>query len=224
MTFLEMVRTVRLLSGMQGTGPASTVDATGVEEVIVRMVRDAYVDIQNIREEWDWLNKKGSFVTQIGQSDYTLLDIFMSANPLFKKYDLSSFRIINSDGQKRVLTNVDREALQLRYMNDTSTKLPALFAVEESDRSLILKPIADAVYTVDFRYWRSPEILTTDTQIPLLPVSYHLLIVYKGLEKLAVYLSAPELFTQYSTETVRMQGEIMRMYNPKKIYKVRPLA
>lgn len=224
MTFLELVRTVRLLSGMQGSGPASVSTATGVEEIIARFTRDAYVDIQNLREEWDFLATKRSFSTAIGQDEYSLLDIFMTATPSLKKYDTKSFIITDGSGKKTYLKNKDRATLERLYLNDTTTKIPTLFAIEEMDRSLVLKDIPDAIYNVAFRYWRSPEILSSDTQVPLLPISFHLLIVYKTLEKLATYLSSPELFREYATEAAKMQGQLMRMYIPKLALKSRPLV
>lgn len=223
-TFLELVRSVRLLSGMQGTGPASTVEAVGVEEIIVRFTRDAYIDIQNLREEWDFLVGKGSFNTVIAQTDYSLLDIFSTSTHDFKKYNTDSFIITDDNGKKAYLQHIDRKAMEVLSMNNTQTKIPTKFAIEEMDSSVILEPIPNMIYNIAFRYWKNPEVLLTDTQVPQLPPAFHQLIVYKSLEKLAVYLSAPELYREYATEAAMMQGQLMRMYLPKKTLKARPLA
>jgi len=53
--FVEMVRAARLVSGMQGTGPSTVETAVGIEEVLVRFVRDAYMDIQSLREDFAFL-------------------------------------------------------------------------------------------------------------------------------------------------------------------------
>ena len=48
-TFVELAQATRMISGMQGSGPTSVENAEGIEAVIVRFVKDAYVDIQNLR-------------------------------------------------------------------------------------------------------------------------------------------------------------------------------
>jgi hypothetical protein len=224
MTFLEIVRAERLLSGMQGTGPSTVVDAQGIEELLVRFARDAYVDIQNLREEWDFLVAKDSFNTVVGQTEYSLLNIFGTSTPDFKKYNVDSFIITDANGKKVYLENISRESMEAISMNNTNEKIPSKFAVDEMNAYLILDPIPDNLYTIAFRLWRNPEILLTDTQVPSIPPAFHQLIVYKAIEKLSVYLTSPELFTNYAAETAKMQGQLMRMYIPKKTLMARPLA
>ena len=215
-TFLDMARATRILVGMQGTGPASVISAQGIEEVLVRMVRDAYVDVQNLREEWDFLLLNGSFLTANGKDTYTFLDIFATSIPNFKKYKKNSVRLTDLEGRKAYLQYVDRDVLEARFLNDSQKKLPTKYTVEPGTRSVILKPIPDGIYTVNFRYWRSPEILSTDTQVPLLPLPFHNLIIYKAVEKMAIYLGSPETYSKYSAEAAKMQGQLMRMYIPKR--------
>ena len=214
-TYLDLCRSTRLMVGMQGTGPSSVVGAQGIEEVLVRFVRDAYIDIQNMREEWNWLLTDGSFSTNIGQDEYDFLAIFLTATPTFKKYKLDSFRITNASSKKNFLRYVDRDVLEARYLNTTEQKLPTQYTVDPSNNSLIFKPIPDGVYAVDFRYWQSPEILSTDAQVPALPISFHNLIAYKAVEKMAVYLGAPEVYGRYSSEAAKMLGQLMRVEIPK---------
>lgn len=209
MNFLSMARAVREIVGMQGNGPATTTNAVGPEAVLVSFVRDAYIDIQNLRDDFDFLNAKGTFNTSIGNSEYSLLNIFGSSTPDFKKYDKDSFRITR-DGKKLVMAYKDREALELYSMNSSNQNVPRLFTIDYSDQSLILHPAADAIYTVDFRYWKNPEILSTEGQVPKLPSAFHLLIVYKAVEKMAIYLGAQSAYSEYSLEAARMIGQLMR--------------
>ena len=224
MDFLEIVRTTRLLSGMQGTGPASTENAVGVEEIIVKFCQDAYRDIQSLREEWDFLVDKRSFNTVIGQTDYSLLNIFNTAIPDFKKYDEDSFIITDTDGKRNYLKNITRPEMDQLSLNNENINIPTRFAIEEKDSSVIFEPIPGMIYNVAFRYWRNPEVLSADTQVPSMPPAFHQLIIYKSLEKLAVYLSSPELYREYATETAKMQGQLMRMYIPTMTLKARPMV
>ena len=223
-TYLELTRLTRLLSGIQGTGPSSVVSNQGIEEVLARAVRDAWVDIQNIREEWNFLEGSSSFNTVATQDTYTLLDIFLSSTPDFKKYKLDSLIITNGLGKKSYLQHYDRDVLEAQFLNSTQQELPHKYAVDPSTSSIILKAIPDGVYNVDFRYWKNPEILLTDSQVPSLPIGFHNLIAYKAVEKMAVYLSSPETYRQYATEAAKMMGQLMRLEIPKKRMRALPLV
>lgn len=213
--YLELTQTTRLLCGMQGVGPSSVTAAQGVEGVLVRFVRDAYVDIQNMREDFRWMEAAQSFSTIADQDEYNMQEIFGVSSPPLKKYQKPSFIITNSAGKKNYLAFVERNVLEARYLNNTQTKLPIQYTIDPPTNNLILKSTPDGVYNVDFRYQKSPEILSLDAQVPALPLSFHNLIVYKATEKMAIYLGVPEIFREYSTEVAKMSGQLMRMELPK---------
>lgn len=214
-TFLELAKTTRLLCGMQGIGPSSVKNNQGVEEVLVRFVRDAYVDIQNLREEWEWLEATTSFSTATGVSDYSILDIFGSEILPLKTYQTDSFKVTDEVNQKRYLRYIDRDYLEQRYLNDDTTKLPTEFSIDPASKGLIIKPIPDGIYNISFRYQKVPEILLENTDIPSLPISFHNVIAYKATEKMAIYLNSPEIFSGYALETTKMVGQLMRTEVPK---------
>jgi hypothetical protein len=222
-TFLELCRSVRLLSGMQGTGPADVSTVIGVEAQIVRYVRDAYIDIQNLRDSFPFLEDSKSFITSISVDTYTAPTIFITAVPDLKKYQDNSF-FVTVDGIKYPLIKMDRNEMELRYLNDTSVGPPSHYCIIEKDNSIQIKPIPDKNYSISFRYWKNPEILSTENQVPILPLSFHQLIVYKALEKLSIYLSAPEVYREYALETTKMLGQLMRHNLPKKRMRSRPLV
>lgn len=215
-TYLELAQQVRLLSGVQGNGPASVTTVQGIEEVIVKSVRDAWVDIQNMREEWSFLEASGSFQTQMGIDEYSVVVALQIANPRFKKWSKPSFRITDAAGKITYLKYVERNVLEARYLNSDITKLPTQYAIDPSTNALVLKPIPDDGYIVDYRYFQSPEILSTASQVPTLGIAFHDIIAYKAVQKMAVYLSSPETYREYSTEVNKMLGQMMRNDIPKK--------
>jgi len=120
------------------------------------------------------------------------------------------------DGQKEYLRYLEPHVLEARYLNEVVNKPPEEYTIDPATNGIILKPTPDAIYSLSFRYYERPEILTTSTQIPKMPQAFHNLIVYKALEKLAVYLNNPGLYQQYSTEVARMVGALMRTNIQKK--------
>jgi hypothetical protein len=224
MTYIEMVKAVRILCGMQGTGPASVEGAQGIEEVLAIAVRDAWVDVQNMRDEWDFALMARSFSTTAGKTNYTLQEIFSTQNPSFRGYKSSSFIITDSDGKKSYLQELGEDVMEARYLNSTSSALPSFYSIHYDDNEVELREKPDGVYTVSFKYWRAPEILTTSTQTPSLPQQYHQLIVYKAVGKMAIYLNNPETYNMYAMEEAKMMGQLMRGELRPKQMKIRPLV
>lgn len=215
-TYLELAQATRVLCGMQGSGPTSVTDNQGIEEVLVRFVNDAYQDIQNAREEWNFLRASRSFSTSAGQDTYTLSGIFTESSPVFKKYKRDSFIITDSNGKQIYLKYRDFDRLEAQYLNEDREDLPTYFSIDPSNNSVVLKPTPNGAYNVNFRYWKGPESLTEAAQVPSLPLPFHNLIVYRATEKMAVYLSAAETYAKYSNEYAKMLGQLMRMEIPKK--------
>lgn len=223
-TYKELVQVTRLICGMQGTGPTSVVGATGAEEVLVRFVRQAYVDIQNRREEWDFLLKDKVLTLQPSKGTYSLLDIFATATPEFKKYKRDSFILTDGGGRKEYLNYIERDSLEAQFLNNEVPGIPRYYTVNPTDKSLIFKSTPNSVYTLNFRYYRSPEVLLTDSQVPSLPISFHNLIVYTAAAKMAVYLGSPEIYQEYSRKAEEMMGQLMRLEVPKKRMRPRPMV
>lgn len=211
MNHLTIVRTVRELVGMQGTGPASVLTATGTESVLVNMVSTAYTDIQNLRDDFDFLNARGTFNTAIGQNIYTLLNVFGTTTPDWKTYDRDSMRLIDAQGKSRKLLYVDREIFDDKFSDvTTETDTPTLFTIDYADSTIRLHPAPKSIFVINMRYWKNPEVLTTDAQVPKLPLAFHTLIVYKAIEKMAIYLNSPATWEEYRNATNRMVGQLMR--------------
>ena len=215
MDYLSMIRDTMKLVGMQGVGPTTIVGIDGVNSVLATMVRDAYIDIQSMRDEFDFLNSKLTFLTSALKDEYTPAEIFLPAISNLNKYDLKSLRATDA-GKTSILQYVDREVLEQRYLDSTSTDKPKYFSIDYSDNSLILKPTPDKAYTISFRYWETPEILTEDAQVPKLPLAFHSLIVYKAVEKMSIYMNVQGSFGEYNHEVQMMTNQLMRKSLRKK--------
>jgi len=224
MNFLNIAQTVRSLAGIQGTGPISVTDVQGIEAVLVQFVKDANIDLQNFRDDFTFMERSSTFTTIIDEDTYSASILVSAGSPGIKKYKTGSFILTDSSGKRSVLKHYEfPDEMERDYLNDTSTGIPRYIGVN-SDMSLLLKPTPDAVYTVEFKYYREPQILSLNTDIPIIPVSFHQLIVYKALEKVAIYLSQPEIYRGYGVEVARLLGALMRDSIPKKRIQTRPMV
>jgi hypothetical protein len=119
---------------------------------------------------------------------------------------------------------MDRDTMEHRYLNSTDTSIPTYFTIDPPTESILFRPIPDAVYVVSLRYQKSPETLTSASQVPSLPLSFHTLITYMAVEKLSVYLGSPEIFRNYSAASSKLMGQLMRDDLPKKRFNGRPFV
>jgi len=219
MNYLDICKSVRILSGAQGVGPSSVVGASGYEAALVSFVKDAWIDIQNLREDWNFLEDKKSFNTVVGKDNYTIAEIFQADSSIFKVWKKDNF-VITTNGTKKYLNHTDAELFDRKWLNNSSTGDPTQYAIN-SNHSISIGIPPSSIFSIDTVYYKSPQILVIDTDVPTLPVAYHNLIVYRALQKMSIYLSTPEIFRGYATEADRLAGSLLRSECPVKRVKNR---
>ena len=221
MKFLELVQYVRSRVGMQGTGPASVTSATTAEMDLVNAVSDAWIDIQNFREDWRWMRSVVTFDTVVGTANYPKATIFP---PGFRhKRWLTNTAYINVSGSKRRLWYLEYDAFIEYTLNSTENTEPSYFTIVPSDSSILIEKPKD-IYSITIGYQKSPQILINNADIPELPESFHLLIVYEAVDKYGVVSFSPELQGKYSNQYDVMLGQLLRNQLPSKTLKVRGIV
>lgn len=75
MNFLQLVNRTRQNCGVSGADYVTTAGASGECLRLCNWVAEAYLDIQAMREDWEWLRKSVSFPTVAMQSTYTIAQI-----------------------------------------------------------------------------------------------------------------------------------------------------
>lgn len=213
MQFLQMAQKVRQLVGMQGNGPSS-VSATGAEGLFLANVQDAWEDLQNAKKYWKWMRSEKSFNLAIGITTYTLLTIF-GPGYRFKRWLKDCFYITVS-GTKRKLRFIPYERFKYLHMNDTTNSLVYEFTISPSDNSLIFNRPND-LYTIDCGYQKGNQSLVGATDVPELPVDYHMLIVYDAVNRYANTVQLPQ---DYSMRQAELFGMLLRDQNPEKIFRI----
>jgi hypothetical protein len=219
MNFLEICQEANTLSGMQGT-VTSVTTTSGYQAILIKFVIDAYRDLQDYRD-WPWMRTSVQFNTVQGTTEYSLQDIVGIGNDTFiKKWVKGMITYLNPDNSnKRVpLRRVDYDSYLRRNLEQESEGRPWVYAEDPLDRHLHLNPPDDA-YTIEAYYYTHPVILAADADIPLLPVSYHLLIAYMGAQRMAGFMGNSNLYTELITNADTMLGNLLRGHNPgKRVY------
>lgn len=218
MNYLQICQRVHDIVGFQGqfTGVA----ATGYQAVLTAAVREAYEDVQRYRAEWNWLKQNRPANVDETKSVYTLAELF-SGQPV----DFADYRYINwtkdSATRARRLQEVDWDTFAL--MKFTNGDSPRYWTYDPATYDLYLSPL-DQLYTIDIFYTLTLDLLTLNTQVPLIPGRHHQIIVYGACMKLATFVGNPTLFDTYSVKYAEELGQLMRETNPAKVVTKRPIA
>ncbi len=195
-TFLELCQEARALSGVAGTGPASVLTATGIELRIVNYVKNAWIDIQAHPKKWKWM--LGDYLpvggnplqTIAATEEYVLTDVNTIRTNTFRSY-LTATGTTDRQRMKWVPWNQFRNSFQM-YTGGADSR-PTVATRNPGSGNLILYPTPDAVYSIEFEYQKTPQILAANADVPELPARYHQLIVYEALKRFGNAEDAPEI-------------------------------
>lgn len=182
MNFLELCQRVREEAGISGSGPTTVSGQQGQLLKIVQWVRSAWNDIQILRTDWNFLWRLLEYDTSPGEDAYTTGSSDIGR---VKKITIRDKLIGRVD--ESVVTQIDYDDLVDRYgVGIERTGRPQHFAIRP-DNAIVYGPTPDKVYVARLEYYRRPQVLTANTDIPVMPVHHHDLIVYRALLKFAAH-------------------------------------
>lgn len=211
MNFLSLAQRLRQeTGGISGTGPVTVVSQTGEMKKVVDWVEFAYEDIQNLHLDWDFLRFDVSFPTIAATQTYTASS---AGYPEYGEWVQDSFRsYLTATGVsvERPMLWKDWEDFRNLYMMGSirATTGQPLYIAQKPDTSLIMWPIPNAVYTVVGEYFKRPQTMTVDADIPLIPAKFHMIIVWRALMLYAGQYAAPEMYAVGQKEYRRLLNEM----------------
>ncbi|MBV5329137.1 MAG: hypothetical protein JZU65_16170 [Chlorobium sp.] len=198
-TFLEICKEVLSEAGLSGTGPSSVISAVGVEKRIVGWVSQAWLDVQQYRDDWPWMVKDFSFITSPDKDLYPLSELLLTDLERWEFSGASIYKTTDGKKAERPLKSAHYGVWWEKYrMGEQLTAEPGIIMAQPVDNALRLHPEPDAEYTVTLRYYRSLQILTSDADIPLMPPgsSWQDIIKWKSLLYYAFHDGAPGIATE----------------------------
>ena len=210
MNYLALCQRVRQEVGYSGSD-STVVAATGDWKRICDWTAQAWVEIQESQDAWEWMWVKKSFNTVTNQGEYPYASAPLSLTD-FARWRDKSFRIYKSSiGDEHLLDQRGYVDFRNTFLIGTSVSTyayPHAITVSPSD-SLILALPPDGVYTVTGEYYTTPSELSADADIPEMPSRYHMLIVYRAMQSCGLYESATELVQHAAARYVEMMANLM---------------
>lgn len=181
MDFLTLCQRTWIACALAGDGPQSVASANVMHESVVQWVKDAWIQIQNMHADWNFLTlrESGAPAMTIGQQEYVAGDFGMQ-----KFSDLRHFWI-QDNGVWREL-RVLQEPVDWTVYWDAGEGAPSKI-LQAEDRTLWVDRIPDKAYPVRSKFMRTPQVLSADGDTPLLPEQYREAIVWKAVEFYGYY-------------------------------------
>lgn len=211
-TFLELCQSVRQECGVAGTGPTSVENQVGILKKIVDRTARAWVDIQTSRPYWKFLRNQGSFQTVAGTRTYDVLTA-LNISTLDKFDRNNTYLYLTSTADEKNLIWMPYDLFRARYRTFPSGRPTRI--TEQPGRVLGFDTTPDAVYTVTYDYWMTPELLTENTDVPAIPEHFHDVIVWKAVMMFAgnetatdLYAYAKQMYTPMFTQLCLDQGDL----------------
>lgn len=207
---LQLVQRVKREGGVPGAVPATTINQ--VEEIarIVGWVNSAWLDIQSLHTEWEWMRTAFSFDTVAIQGSYTPVQAtaVLAATPTvsnlgnWKRDSLRKYLKVNGVSGEMILPFLDYNTFRDMYLFGnmrTNYAPPAVYTVDPQ-KNLILGNAPDAVYTINGEYYSLPTTLALDADTPGMPSQFHDAIAWKALAHYGMFEVASECVTRGERE------------------------
>lgn len=216
MNFLELAKKLRQECGVAGTGPTTTVGQTGQAKQLVDWINDAWLEIQGMHDNWDFMRGDFSFSTTAAVGDYSPADAGLTDHRYWYRDTLRVYLAASGVADEQYLVEWGYSSFRDTYrFGMQTTGRPVVFAVKPKDSALMFGSIPNDVYTVTGEYQRAPSSMTSDTDVPTIPAHLHMVIVYKAMEHYGIYEAAPEVQARGQIKGKALMAQLEREQLPE---------
>lgn len=215
MNFLQLINRTRVECGVSGasTPLTSVTGLTGESARIASWVNTAWVDLQTLKEDWQWMREGFQFNTVTQQQIYTPAETGVGST--FGNWKRDSFRV-SSVGQQykdEQLTNyMDWTTFRNLYIysNMRFTYARPVVVSIDPDKNLAFGSVPDQPYVIVGEYYIKPTEFAAVTDAPpaTFPDRFHMLIVYRAMMYYGGYESASEVYQRGELEHKRLMSRM----------------
>ncbi|MCG7598405.1 hypothetical protein MHM84_01235 [Halomonas sp. McH1-25] len=195
MTFLELCQRLRREVGAAGAGPASVVGQNGEYLRLIGWIQQAWHEIQTERRDWRFAWAEAEIELSPEFRDYPVPDDF-------EHWIAETLRIGNDR-----LCLMGWDEFRERFREPSNAAAPQVITLLPDNRIRLDTPPATTA-TLRFEYFRTPQTLAENNDVPRLPARYHMLIVYRAMMQYALFENAPEVLQQGSANAARLMSEM----------------
>jgi len=210
MNLLQLVNQARVECGVSGPALSTAQNLSGESLRMAAWVKQAWIDIQTSKEDWLFMRNSFFFSTTSNVWQYSATAAGLSD---FGNWKRDSFRCstVGFDHKDEQLMNfmewtTYRNLYQYANMRQTYAR-PVVVSIMPN-KDLAFGAIPNLAYVIDGEYYTQPVDLVADTDVPLIPSRYHMMIVYRAMMYYGGYESAPEVLSRGDFEYRRQYSRM----------------
>lgn len=179
LNFLALAQRAYRESGLTGAGPTSVLNQTGRNQDMVNWVLQAHEEIQTSRPDWKFDWAQGTFNLTIDDDQYNPTTDFGVVGGVreFLRTGAYSYPTANGVNGRLFLEYVEWERFR-QLIIPVVPGQPVAFCVRP-DGDVQYYPRPNVAITAVHEYYRNPQTLATDIDIPRQPEWSHMAIVWK---------------------------------------------
>lgn len=230
MNYLQLVQRLAVECGVVGT-ISSVVGQTGMYAKLVNWTDAAWVEIQGMHDNWNWMREPFAFNTVANTGDYnpnsitnTVTGQQMTDLRYWWKDTFRCQRVSIGVQDEQWLVEWEYQVFRNTYrFNVQMPGRPVVFAIRPNEKEVLLGQVPDDIYQISGEYQVLPSSMAVNTDTPAMPTHLHLAIVYKAMQSYGLYEAAPEVLSRGTTEFSRLMNQLEREQLPE-LYLTNPLA
>lgn len=222
MDFLTLCKAVASDAGIVSgfSSMATVVGVTGRPAQLVGWVRDAWIDIQNERNDWLWMRRRfGPFPLTPHKNIYTPAELGITrlGEWLGDRRAFRTFSIYDPEqgpGQEGAMEQISYDSWIERWDRGApDEQKPREWAISPT-RELLLGPAPDKVYLIRGEYRASPQILLEDGDVPEMPEQYHRVIIPRAIKLAASSDEAWQALQDKTSQYSELRNALVREQTP----------
>lgn len=216
----KTVRECRLAAPSLTPTPTTVLNQIGQLRKIIDWVTEAWVEIQNLGDDWRFMRQEVSFPVIDGQLEYTTAQCNVAAGT-FGHWLLDTFRCYKTSvgfPGEIPMAALDYDTWRNWYKFSTmrTAKSQPYYVTQLPNNGLGLGPCPLTGYTVYGDLYTAPVRLKADAEIPTLPIKHSsMVIVYKAMMSYAESEAKMELFGRGQRGFQRLMGILERDQLPR---------
>lgn len=181
LNFLQIAQRAYREAGLTGSGPVSVLNQTGRAYDVVNWVLQAHEEIQTARPDWifDWV--QASFALTAGRDVFSTVNDFGVVGGVRGFVRTGAYAYVTSQGVNARLWLEYVEWERFRQLPvPVVPGVPVAFSMRP-DGDVHYYPRPDRASTAVHEYFRNPQTMAADDDIPRMPAWSHMAIVWKAV-------------------------------------------
>lgn len=220
MTYLELVNMLREETGASGAALTTLGGTLSRENTRYKnWINRAWGSIQSKHRTWLFMESAFNFQTTAGVQTYTAATLSTPITNLanWKRSTFRCYRTSIGVSDEQILPFLDWATFRDLYMFSTQGTVqqrPVVFSIDP-DKNIVLGPLPDAAYTIAGYYYKSPQTLVADSDVPDVDAEFHELVVWQAMTRYGFYEAAPEVLAGANDEGDRLMNNLEQDYLPQ---------